>query len=128
MNVLGTAASSTTDPQRLLTSVGVRPAGAVRYNADVDVLVEEAQSAGTGKLLANGALYQNTTPYFGRAAKSSFYVHDADARFQGRTLDELMAWGNPAAGEYDNLPISREVFERLKARGWRFEVDEIESP
>jgi phosphoenolpyruvate carboxykinase (ATP) len=115
-NVLVPPASSTTDHHQLLAELGISPAGIVRYNASADVLIEEAQASGQGKLLANGALYQDTTPYYGRAAKSSFYVQDSDAKFNGRTLDELMAWGDPTVGEYDNLSIHRDVFERLKAK------------
>ncbi|MCB9743194.1 MAG: phosphoenolpyruvate carboxykinase (ATP) [Alphaproteobacteria bacterium] len=71
---------------------------------------------GQAQVLASGALHQETGPYFGRAAKSSFYVNDPEIRIQGRSLDELIAWGDVAAGEFDNLPISPEVFERLHAR------------
>jgi phosphoenolpyruvate carboxykinase (ATP) len=31
-------------------------------------------------------------------------------------MDELIAWGNPEANEYDNLPIDRDVYTRLRQR------------
>jgi phosphoenolpyruvate carboxykinase (ATP) len=100
----------------LVSYAGVHPAGAVHRNLDVDALVAAAQEAGEAKLTATGALLQDTTPYFGRAAKSSFYVRDIDETFHGKTLDELIAWGDPSDDEYDNLPIGSDVYKRLKAR------------
>ena len=52
----------------------------------------------------------------GRAAKSSFYVNDDQVRFDGKTLDELIAWGDPSQGQFDNLPISRTVYTQLRQR------------
>jgi phosphoenolpyruvate carboxykinase (ATP) len=66
--------------------------------------------------MSNGALLQLTAPYFGRAAKSSFYVDDKEARFDGLSLDELIAWGSVERGEFDNLPIAPETFDRLYGR------------
>ncbi len=88
----------------------------VHHNLCVDELYRHAISRGQAKVLANGSLFQNTTPYFGRAAKSSFYVRDPKEKFFGKSLDELIAWGDPSKGEFDNLPISPEVYKRLLKR------------
>ncbi|MGC6418335.1 MAG: hypothetical protein ACON3Z_14530, partial [Bradymonadia bacterium] len=88
------------DGRMLVAEFDVRPAGIVYRNAEVDALYQAAVQSGQAKRLANGALWQDTTPYFGRAAKSSFYVDDKAARFHGKTLDELIAWGNPQKNEY----------------------------
>jgi phosphoenolpyruvate carboxykinase (ATP) len=88
----------------------------VYRNPDVDFLYDEAVARGQATVMANGALLQQTAPYFGRAAKSSFYVDDKDARFDGKSLDDLIAWGSVERGEFDNLPIAVETFERLYER------------
>ena len=105
-----------TDGRALVNEYDIRPSGVVHRNLGVDALYQIAVQSGQATVMANGALLQDTTPYFGRAAKSSFYVNDPTARFKGKSLDELMAWGDPAAGEYDNLPIDPSVFQRLRAR------------
>ncbi|MCB9745451.1 MAG: phosphoenolpyruvate carboxykinase (ATP) [Alphaproteobacteria bacterium] len=105
-----------TDARSLVTPYGVRPPALVYRNPSVEDLYQAAVQRGQAQVLATGALHQVTGPYFGRAAKSSFYVNDPTIRIQGHALDELMAWGDVAAGEFDNLPISPEVFDRLHAR------------
>ena len=83
------------DGRSLVAEFDIRPTGIVYRNPEVESLYQAAIQTGQAKPLSNGALWQDTTPYFGRAAKSSFYVHDKDARFDGKTLDDLIAWGNP---------------------------------
>ena len=104
------------DGRTLVAEFDIRPSGVVYRNADVNALYQAAIQTGQAKRLANGALFQDTTPYFGRAAKSSFYVNDPSIRFDGKSLDDLMAWGNPDAGEYDNLPIAPNIYTRLRQR------------
>lgn len=104
------------DGRSLVSEYDIRPSGVVHRNLDVDALYQIAVQTGQAKVMANGALLQDTTPYFGRAAKSSFYVNDPGARFNGKSLDQLMAWGDPAEGEFDNMPIAPEVFQRLRGR------------
>lgn len=105
-----------TDARELLTGHDIRPSGLVYRNPGVDSLYQAAVQRGHARVIDNGALLQDTTPYCGRAAKSSFYVNDPDARIAGRSLDQLIAWGDPAQGEFDNLPIGPEVYRRLRAR------------
>lgn len=109
-------ASLFVDARRLVEAEGIRPNGAVYRNPCTGVLYQAAVQRGQAEVLASGALHQRTGPYFGRAAKSSFYVNDPDFRHEGRTLDDLIAWGDPSKGAYDNLPIGREVYQRLRAR------------
>ncbi|MBV71672.1 MAG: phosphoenolpyruvate carboxykinase (ATP) [Myxococcales bacterium] len=104
------------DGRTLVADFDIRPSGVVYRNADVNSLYQAAIQTGQAKRLHNGALVQDTTPYFGRAAKSSFYVNDPNVQFQGKSLDDLMAWGNPDANEFDNLPIAPEVYTRLRQR------------
>ncbi len=105
-----------TDARSLINHAGIEPSGVVYRNLPVDALYQAAVQRGQATVMANGALLQDTTPFVGRAAKSSFYVRDPDARFGGKSLDDLMTWGNPENGKFDNLPISPEVFQRLRAR------------
>ncbi len=104
------------DGRSLVLEHDIRPSGIVYRNLNVDGLYQAAVQSGQAKAMANGALLQTTAPFFGRAAKSSFYVDDKEARFHGKSLDDLMAWGDPEAGQFDNLPISRKVFSRLHKR------------
>lgn len=104
------------DGRALVAEYGIRPAGLVYRNLDVDGLYQAAVQRGQATVVANGALHQRTDPYFGRAAKSSFYVRDPQFRYRGRSLDDLIAWGDPAAGEFNNLPIDPAVFHRLRER------------
>jgi phosphoenolpyruvate carboxykinase (ATP) len=104
------------DNSELVSQYGIAATGGIFRNPSVRELYEAAVRRSQAKLLANGTLFQNTTPYFGRAAKSSFYVRDMDWKYKGRTMDELIAWGNPENGEFDNLPIGRDVYERLHKR------------
>ena len=110
------AEQSFTDGRQFVATYDIRPSGVVYRNLDVESLYQAAVQRGHGQVLANGALLQSTAPYFGRAAKSSFYVRDPNAQFAGKSLDELIAWGDPATGEFDNLPISPEVYTRLRQR------------
>ncbi|HIA01210.1 MAG TPA: phosphoenolpyruvate carboxykinase (ATP) [Myxococcales bacterium] len=102
--------------EKLVGPYGIRPAANVHRNLSVEQLYQAGIERGQAQLLASGALHQETAPYFGRAAKSSFYVNNPDYRISGKSLDELMAWGNPETGAFDNMPISPAVYERLKAR------------
>ncbi len=104
------------DARNLVTTAGITPSAHVYRNPSVDTLYQAAVQREQAQVLKNGALLQHTAPYFGRAAKSSFYVNDPEARFNGKSLDELINWGNPAEGEFDNLPIAPAVFDKLKAR------------
>ncbi len=105
-----------TDARELLSGHDIRPAGLVYRNLDVDSLYQAAVQRGQAQVIANGALLQDTSPFFGRAAKSSFYVNDPDVRIAGRSLDDLIAWGDPAQNEFDNLPIAPAVYQRLRSR------------
>ncbi|MFN3202280.1 MAG: phosphoenolpyruvate carboxykinase (ATP) [Bradymonadia bacterium] len=100
----------------LVAEYGIRPSGVVYRNLGVDALYQAAVQRGQAEVLANGALHQRTDPYFGRAAKSSFYVNDPDFRINDKSLDELVAWGDASKGAFDNQPIGPEVFRRLRAR------------
>ena len=106
-----------TDGRRLVEAHGIEPSGLVYRNLGTDGLYQAAVQRGQARVMANGALLQDTMPYGGRAAKSSFYVNDPSIQVEGKSLDELIAWGDPAKGRYDNLPISDAVYQRLKARG-----------
>jgi phosphoenolpyruvate carboxykinase (ATP) len=104
------------DPRALLAADGVVASGLVYRNLAVDALYQAATQRGQATVLANGALHHDTRPNTGRAAKSSFYVNDPAFRAAGRSLDELMNWGNPSAGQFDNLPTTPAVWAKLKAR------------
>lgn len=104
------------DGRRLVADWDIAPSGVIYRNLGVDQLYQVAVQRGQATVMSNGALLQDTTPYFGRAAKSSFYVHQPDARFDGKSLDELMNWGDPAKGEFDNLPIDVTRYQRLRER------------
>ncbi len=110
------SASQFIDGRALVAELDIRPQGVVHRNLGVDALYQIALQSGQARLTADGALLQDTTPYFGRAAKSSFYVNDPDTRFDGKTLDQLIAWGDPSKGEWDNLPIDRATYARLHGR------------
>jgi phosphoenolpyruvate carboxykinase (ATP) len=64
----------------------------------------------------NGALLQHTAPYFGRAAKNSFYVRDPEATYKGQLIDDLINWGNPEKGEFDNRALPRKTYSKLYDR------------
>jgi len=100
----------------LVQPYGITPSALVYRNLSVDGLYQAAVQRHQGVVLNNGALLQSTTPYFGRAAKSSFYVNDPNYRQNGKSLDELMAWGDAEAGAFDNLPIAPAVFASLRER------------
>jgi phosphoenolpyruvate carboxykinase (ATP) len=108
--------ASFVDPRKVVQQAGISAEGIVYRNLSVDALYQAAVQKGQATVLANGALHQDTRPNFGRAAKSSFYVNDPSIRFGGRSLDELINWGDPARGQFDNLPIADAVFQKLKAR------------
>lgn len=112
----GTESRLFMDGRACVAQYDIRPTGIVYRNPGVESLYQAAVQRGHATTLANGALLQDTTPYFGRAAKSSFYVNDPNTRIEGKTLDELIAWGNPERGQYDNLPIGVEVYTRLRKR------------
>lgn len=105
-----------TDGRELVSRYDIRPAGLVYRNPEVDTLYQAAVQRGQARVMANGALLQDTVPFVGRAAKSSFYVADPDTRFDGRSLDDLIAWGDPTKGAWDNLPIAPAVYQRLRGR------------
>lgn len=107
-------ASAFVQGPELVASHGIRPSGLVYRNLGTDALYQAAVQRGQAQVMANGALLQYTAPYHGRAAKSSFYVRDPELRIQGIALDDLMAWGDPARGSYDNQAITPEVFADLK--------------
>ena len=112
----GTESRLFMDGRACVAQYDIRPTGIVYRNPGVESLYQAAVQRGQATTLANGALLQDTTPYFGRAAKSSFYVNDPSTRIEGKSLDELIAWGNPERGQYDNLPIGLEVYTRLRKR------------
>ncbi len=107
---------SWTDGRSIVHALGIEPSGIVYRNLDVDGLYQAAVQRGQATVVATGALATRTDPYFGRAAKSSFYVNDPTYRHEGRALDALVNWGDPAQKRFDNLPTTPEVFARLKAR------------
>jgi phosphoenolpyruvate carboxykinase (ATP) len=109
-------ASRFKDGRALVAEYDIRPNGLVYRNLDVDALYQAAVQRGQAEVLANGALLQDTTPNVGRAAKSSFYVRDPELRIGGKGLDDLIAWGDPAANQHDNLPIEPKVYQRLRRR------------
>ncbi|MCA9538669.1 MAG: phosphoenolpyruvate carboxykinase (ATP) [Myxococcales bacterium] len=111
-----TDAKRFTDNRALLAEFDLTANGMVYRNLGVDALYQAAVQRGQARVLASGALHQDTTPNFGRAAKSSFYVHDEQARFDGASLDELIAWGDPKKGQFDNLPLAPAVYQRLRKR------------
>jgi phosphoenolpyruvate carboxykinase (ATP) len=100
----------------IVEAYGIIPSARVHLNLSVDELYQAATQRGQAQVLLSGVLHQKTGPYFGRAAKSSFYVNDPSYQINGKSLDELIAWGNPEANAYDNLPMDPSVFNRLKAR------------
>ena len=102
------------DGRALVAEYGIRPRGVVYRNLDVDGLYQAGVQRGQGTVLANGVLHHRTDPYYGRAAKSSFYVRDPDYRHDGRSLDELIVWGDQSAGEFNNLPIAPATFRKLR--------------
>jgi phosphoenolpyruvate carboxykinase (ATP) len=104
------------DGRALVAEYGIRPRGVVYRNLDVDGLYQAGVQRGQGTVLANGVLHHRTDPYYGRAAKSSFYVRDPDYRHDGRGLDELIVWGDQSAGEFNNLPIAPATFRKLRDR------------
>ena len=104
------------DARALVARHDITPAGVVYRNLPVDALYQAAVQAGQASVLANGALLQDTAPFFGRAAKSSFYVNDPAVRIEGKSLDDIINWGDPDKGSWDNLATTPEVFARLKAR------------
>lgn len=104
------------DASELVLPYGIKPSGLVYRNLCVDALYQAAVQRGQATVIANGALLTSTVPFVGRAAKSSFYVNDPEFRHGDATLDDLMNWGDPAKGQFDNLAIAPEVFERLHAR------------
>lgn len=104
------------DPRTLVAACGVRASGVVYRNLSTDGLYQAAVQRGQANVLSNGALHQDSRPNVGRAAKSSFYVFDPDFRVGGQGLNDLMNWGDPAKGAFDNLPISVEVYQKLKGR------------
>jgi phosphoenolpyruvate carboxykinase (ATP) len=105
-----------TPGRELVEELGITPSAVVYRNLDVDALYQAAVHRGRGEVIANGALHQLTAPYVGRAAKSSFYVRDEALRLAGHSLDELIAWGDASKGNFNNLPIGMDVYERLEAR------------
>jgi len=105
-----------TDGRSIVEAWGIKPNGIVYRNLDVDALYQAATQRKQAKVIGNGALLTRTDPYFGRAAKSSFYVNDPEYRHGESTLDDLIAWGDPAQGEFDNLPTTPAVFAKLKSR------------
>ena len=104
------------DGRALVAPLGITPQGCVYRNLSVDALYQAAVQRGQAEVIGNGALLQNTMPYGGRAAKSSFYVNDPSIVIDGKSLDDLIAWGDPGKGEFDNLQIGDDVYQRLKAR------------
>ena len=105
-----------TQDDDLVSCYGIDASATVHRNLSVDALYQAAVERNQADVLNNKALLQSTAPFFGRAAKSSFYVRDVDYRHNGKSLDDLIAWGNPEQGEYDNLPIASAIYARLHQR------------
>ena len=114
------AAHAYRDGRALVIEQDIRPSGIVYRNLDVDGLYQAAVQSGQAETIANGALLQRTAPFFGRAAKSSFYVNDPNTRFDGKTLDELIDWGSPEDGKFDNLQELIYVESHLSQTGTKF--------
>ncbi len=105
-----------TNAREIVAQHGVTPTGIVHRNLPVEALYQLAVQLGQATVTANGSLLQDSTPFFGRAAKSSFYVNDPAFRMGGKSLDELIAWGDPARGAFDNLPMDAARWQSLKRR------------
>lgn len=104
------------DGRSLVAEYDIRASGVVYRNMAPDSLYQAAVQRGQATVMANGALLQMTGQYSGRAAKSSFYVKDPAARFDGKSLDDLISWGDAARNAFNNLPIEPAVYNRLHGR------------
>lgn len=104
------------DGRKIAAQYGIESRGIVYRNPDVDVLYQAAVQREQAVVMANGALLQDSTPNVGRAAKNSFYVDDPAARFDGKSLDDILSWGDAAKNQWNNLPIAAKTFERLRGR------------
>ena len=100
------------DARTCLRESDIRPSGIVLRNPTRQNLYSCAIQLGQATVMDNGALLQHTAPYFGRAAKNSFYVRDPDATYQGKRIEDLINWGDPSKGEFDNraLPNASPIF------------------
>ena len=104
------------DARTCLREADIRPSGIVLRNPTTQNLYSCAIQLGQATVMDSGALLQNTAPYFGRAAKNSFYVRDDDATYQGQRINELINWGDAEKGEFDNRSISRPIYSDLHDR------------
>ena len=104
------------DARTCLRESDIRPSGIVLRNPTVQNLYSCSIQLGQATVMDNGALLQNTAPYFGRAAKNSFYVREPEATYQGQPIESLINWGDADKGEFDNRAISRKVYSGLYDR------------
>lgn len=111
-----TAYDTRVDARTCLRESDIRPSGIVLRNPTTHNLYSCAIQLGQATVMANGALLQNTAPYFGRAAKNAFYVRDPETTYQGKRIDDLINWGDASKGEYDNRAITRSVYSSLHDR------------
>lgn len=86
-----------------VTQLGIAGEGKAWRNLPVTELVQHALRRGEGRLTDTGALLVQTGKYTGRSPLDKFYVDSNDVHDQ-------IAWGSV------NRPISREVFQLLKAK------------
>ena len=104
------------DARTCLRESDIRPSGLVLRNPTRQNLYSCAIQLGQASVMDNGALLQHTAPYFGRAAKNSFYVRDPDATYKGQPIEDLINWGNPEKGEFDNRSLPRKTYSKLYDR------------
>ena len=122
------------DARTCLRASDIRPSGIVLRNPTRQNLYSCAIQLGQATVIDNGALLQHTAPYFGRAAKNSFYVRDPEATYNGQKIEDLINWGDPENGEFDNRSLSRQVYsslydrviKRLSGESMLFVVDGME--
>ena len=92
------------DARTCLRASDIRPSGIVLRNPTRQNLYSCAIQLGQATVIDNGALLQHTAPYFGRAAKNSFYVRDPEATYNGQKIEDLINWGDPENGNSTIAP------------------------
>ena len=104
------------DARACVQSYDIRPEGFVVRNPSRAFIYNMAIQLNQAKVMKNGALLQDTAPYFGRAAKNSFYVRKPEMTYEGQQIDDLIDWGNADLQQFDNQPISEDVYRSLHQR------------
>ena len=93
------------DARACVQSYDIRPEGFVVRNPNRAFIYNMAIQLNQAKVMKNGALLQDTAPYFGRAAKNTFYVRKPEMTYEGQQIDDLIDWGNADLQQFDNRPI-----------------------